>query len=282
MTTINSQEDFLRALSENPQWKDAVRAQILGDELLQLPVQFYAFEKRFDAFGERFDAFEERFDAFEKRFDAFEERFDAFEKRFDGLEERFDTFEQRMETFVTEQTEFNDRVASFMDRQKDFNDKTDANFARIDRRLDTMSSDIAQVKGAHARSETVQDAAGIAMDMGLEYIRTLPRTELAQMAQKAAGGDIPVNLLRSFRQADLVIEAMDGDSTQYIAVEISFTADQREAGRVLRNAGFLTRFTGCPARAAIASVRNDHSLDQQISSGVLYWHSITQRDIEPE
>ena len=43
MTTINSQEDFLRALSENPEWRAAVRAQILGDELLQLPAKFDAF-----------------------------------------------------------------------------------------------------------------------------------------------------------------------------------------------------------------------------------------------
>ena len=43
MAIINTEEDFLRALSENPQWREAVRARILGDELLQLPVQFAAF-----------------------------------------------------------------------------------------------------------------------------------------------------------------------------------------------------------------------------------------------
>ena len=43
MTIINSQEDVLRALRENPEWKDAVRALILGEELLQLPVKFDAF-----------------------------------------------------------------------------------------------------------------------------------------------------------------------------------------------------------------------------------------------
>ncbi len=43
MTTINSQEDLLRALRENPEWKEAVRALILGEELLQLPARFNAF-----------------------------------------------------------------------------------------------------------------------------------------------------------------------------------------------------------------------------------------------
>lgn len=62
MTTISTQEDFLQALRDNPAWREAVRALILGDELLQLPVRFDAFEKRFDAFEQRVDA---RFDRME-------------------------------------------------------------------------------------------------------------------------------------------------------------------------------------------------------------------------
>ena len=226
MTTINSQEDFLRALSENPQWKDAVRAQILGEELLQLPIRFDAFEKRFDA------------------------------------------FENRVETFITE--------------QREFNNQTDANFIRIDRRLDTLTADVAVIKGYNARAETVRQAWDIALDLGLEYVRTLPSTELGQMAQ-AAAGSIPTNELRSFRRADLVIEATDASSnTHYIAAEISFTADRRDSTRAQRNAGLLTRFTGHPARAVVASVKNDQVLDPLIASGAIHWYPIDQRDIEPE
>ena len=41
--TMNSQDDFLDALRSNPQWRDAVRAQILGDDLMQLPRQMAQF-----------------------------------------------------------------------------------------------------------------------------------------------------------------------------------------------------------------------------------------------
>ncbi len=57
MTTINSQEDFLRALSDNPQWKEAVRTQILGEELLGLPARFDAFVERMDTFIEDMKGF---------------------------------------------------------------------------------------------------------------------------------------------------------------------------------------------------------------------------------
>ena len=254
MTTINSQEDFLRALSENPQWKDAVRVQILGEELLQLPVRFGAFEKRFDAFEKRVETF-------------------ITEQR---------EFNNEITSFVTEQREFNNEMTSFVTEQREFNNQTDANFTRIDRRLDTLTVDVAVIKGYNARAETVRQAWDIALDLGLEYVRTLPSAELGQMAQ-AAAGSIPTNELRSFRRADLVIEATDASSnTHYIAAEISFTADRRDSTRAQRNAGLLTRFTGQPARAVVASVKNDQVLDPLIASGAVHWYSIDQRDIEPE
>ena len=53
VTTLNSPEDFLKALDSDPQLKKAVRDRILTEELMQLPL-------RFDTFGKRFDAFEKR------------------------------------------------------------------------------------------------------------------------------------------------------------------------------------------------------------------------------
>jgi hypothetical protein len=261
MTTINSQEDFLRALTDNPQWKEAVRAQILGEELLQLPVRFNAFMERMTLFIAEMTAFVSD----QKQFNA-------------GMT----LFVADQEQFNAEQRQFNAGMKLFVDNQEQFNARTDAHFARIDRRFDTISNDIAQVKGGHARAVVVDNAAVIALDMGFQYTRTLSRLELALMAQRARGGDIPSNELESFRNADLIIEAKDGAEIHYIAVEASFTTDYRDTVRAQRNARFLTRFTDCPAHAAIASVRNDHAADAQIASGVIHWHRIAQRDLDPE
>ena len=53
MAMINTEADFLRALSDHPEWKASMRAQILGEELLQLPVQFQAFVQRQQQFNDR-------------------------------------------------------------------------------------------------------------------------------------------------------------------------------------------------------------------------------------
>ena len=222
MTTINNQDDFLGALRNNPQWRDAVRAQILGDDLMELPAKFNAFMEEQKTHNEKLDGFVEKIDA-------------------------------------------------FVDEQR-------TTHANLDTRLDRMESDSGTMKGYFARTRSVQDAQGIASDMGLEFIRTLSAADLSDMARNALSRDIG----RSFRNADLVIAATDGNDTRYIAMEVSFTADRRDCDRAIRNAELITRFTGKPAQAAVASVRNDREAEEAVASGAVYWHPLEDRTPNPE
>ena len=192
MTTINTLDDFLQALDANPSWREAVRSRILGEELLQLPVQF--------------------------------------------------------STFVTKQQEWNAKQDAWNAKQDTWNENATIRFNRIE-------ADMSSLKGEYARIRTIQDARGIAEDLGLEYVRTLTNDDLNGMAK----GNLDQDVLRSFRNADLVVEATYGTATRFIAMEISYTADQRDCSRAIRNAELITRFTGKPARAAVASVRNDQN-----------------------
>ena len=124
MTTINNQDDFLEALRNNPAWREAVRALILGDELLQLPV------------------------------------------RFDAFVQEFETFAQEQSAFAREQS---------------------ARTANLEERVGRVENDMGTLKGDFARTRTVQDAPGIASDMGLQFFRTLSARELGDMA----GSNLP-------------------------------------------------------------------------------------------
>ena len=239
MTLINNQEDFLRALEENPQWKAAVRALILGEELLQLPARVNAFADQMAAFADR----QEQFNAQQRQFNA-------------------------------EQTEFNAQQRQFNAEQRQFNES----FAR---RLSRIEGDISNFRGAYARDSVIRNAAAITAEMGLEYVRTVPPEELVLMSRRAAD-NISNNQLRSFRDADLVIEASDGNSTHYIAVETSYTADQRDTDRAERNVQFLENFTGQTAHAVIASVRNDRYVNSRVESEAISWYPLPDRGPEPE
>ena len=201
MTTINTLDDFLQALDANPSWREAVRARILGEELLQLPV-------------------------------------------------RFEAFAQEQKTWNT----------------------------NVEARLNRIEGDMSGLKGEYARTRAIQDARGIAEDRGLEYVRTLTNDNLNGMAR----GNLDRDVLRSFRNADLVIEATYGTATRFIAMEISYTADQRDCSRAIRNAELITRFTGEPALAVIASVRNDQAAAAAVESGAVYWHPLEDRTPDRE
>ena len=229
MTTINSQDDSLEALRNNPQWRDAVRAQILGEDLMQLPVKFDAFVEEQRAQNEKFDSF----------------------------------VEEHRTTHINMDARLN---------------RIDARFDRTDARLDRMEGDFGTIKGDFARTRTVQDAQGISSDMGLEFVRALSATDLSQMA----GNTLPRDVGRSFRNADLVIEATDGTGARYIAMEVSHAADLRDCNRAIRNAGLIESFTGKPAQAAVASVRNDREAAEEVESGEVYWHQLEDRTPSPE
>ncbi len=292
MTTINNQDDFLEALRNNPQWRDAVRAQILGEDLLQLPVKFDAFAEDQRAQNEKFDAFTEEQRAQNEKFDAFmeeqraqNEKFDAFMEEQKAQNEKFDAFmeEQRaqnekFDAFMEEQGSQNEKFDAFVEEHRTTHINIDARLDRIDTRLDRMEGDFGTIKGDFARNRTVQDARNIAYDMGLEFVRTLGSDDLREMA----GNTLPRNVGRSFRNADLVVEVTDGTGTRYIAMEVSFTADIRDCDRAVRNARLIESFTGKPAQAAVASVRNDREAAEAVESGAVYWHQLEDRTPIPE
>ena len=66
MTTINTIEDLIRLLDENPQWAEALRVRLLTRELIELPARFASFavetNERFTQIDQRFAQVDQRFD----------------------------------------------------------------------------------------------------------------------------------------------------------------------------------------------------------------------------
>ena len=83
--------------------------------------------------------------------------------------------------------------------------------------------------------------------------------------------------LKSFRLSDIAMRVEDGDGeTCYVAVEASYTADDRDTTRAGRNAKYLTRFTGRPAVAVIASVHLDRRIEWIVESDEFVWYEMDE------
>ena len=193
----------------------------------------------------------------------------AANKRFEAIETRLD----RMEDDLTELKGGQARMQGGQARMQD-------DLSLLKRGHARMQDDLSVLKGGHARNAAERQAGLIAEDLGLEYVRTLTFDDIRNLVRSHDTTDIPVNDLRSFRLADLVVEAAQEGDACYVAVEISFTANGRDTKRALRNAGFLTRFTGRRAYAVVASVQVDDRIRDILDDGDVSWHRLDRKTLD--
>lgn len=186
------------------------------------------------------------------------------------LPERFAQFATYVNDFIEEQKAFNGRVEEFITDQKAVN-------RRVDR-------DLGILKGNAARRLLQLHHDTILEIFQLDFVRTLGRDDLSRMVRNSGvATQIEFGQRRSFYAADLVLEGTDAEGiTHYVDAEGAFTADHRDTNRARRNAEFLTRFTGCTAHPMVASVSNDHEVQELVNAGAINWFQLDPRELEAE
>ena len=176
------------------------------------------------------------------------------------LPERFARFAAYGSDFIETQKAFNTRVKEFITDQKAIN-------RRVER-------DLGVLKGNAARRLLQLHHDAILEIFQLDFVRTLGRDDLSRMVHDSGTAtQIEFGQRRSC-YADGI--------THYLASEASFTADHRDTDRAKRNTEFLTRFTGCAAHAMVASVSNDHEVQELGETGAMGWFQLDDRELEAD
>ena len=107
--------------------------------------------------------------------------------------------------------------------------------------------------------------------------------DLWDMIDAADATDISHDELVSFTRGDLIVRATDaGGEDCYLAVEASFTVHRRDRIRAMRNARFLTRFTGRPAYAVVAGLQINEQERERVSRDNLIYYEIKESALEPD
>ncbi len=283
MNAIDTIEDLMQILDENPEWLEAMRARLLTRELLELPEKLTQLAARVDTLAAKMDRFVE---ATNQRFDRLETKVDGLETKVDGLETRVDRLETKVDDLTTEVsvlgTKVGDLTTEVGDLTTEVGDLT-TDMGRLGTRVKSIEDSVGLLKGAHARNAALGEASSIAREMGLLRTKDLSRDDLWTLIDRADLRGIPANQLKSFRRADLIMEATDSEGEiYYIAVEISFTANGRDTTRAMRNAEFLTRFTGKQAHAAVAGRYRDNRIQSYIESGEIFWYPLDPEVLDAE
>ena len=117
----------------------------------------------------------------------------------------------------------------------------------LETKFDGVRDDLALVKGGHARSAMVHNLPRIADEFGFQFIAAMPQTTVIEFAKMAKARGEEEGQIASFKNADMVMHVLDDKGQPaYVAIEASFTVDSNDVSRAVRNAGYLTQFTGTP------------------------------------
>ena len=157
---------------------------------------------------------------------------------------------------------------------------------KVDRLQDEVrqiTTDLAPIRGAHARDAAQRAIRRIARIVNCRLKEQLNDDDLQDFTANNDTTGITPEDLRSFKNADIVLRANHRDSGEihYIAVEASFTGGEDDTRRALRNARYLTRFTGQPAHAVLAALRLTQEAEATISQGDVTWYETGRRHLEP-
>ncbi len=213
--------------------------------------------------------------------------------------ERLEAVTQRNSDNIARLTEATQRTSDRIERLEAVTQHNSDNIARLTEatqrnsdNIDNLSQEvkrinnsIGELKGNAARRALNWHFGYIADAMGFRLRNTLTRHDRWDMAHRQDISDIPVGQRRSFYEADLVMEVTDrAGEIHYIAVEASYTADTRDSDRAIRNAKFLTRFTGRPAHAAVVGRHYDYTIQALIEEkeSAIHWYPLKDEDFTPD
>ena len=154
---------------------------------------------------------------------------------------------------------------------------------RLQEEVRQITTDLAPIRGAHARDATQRAVRRIARIVNCRLQEQLNDDDLYDFTANNDTTGITPEDLKSFENADIVLRASHRDTgeIQYIAVEVSFTGGEDDTRRALRNARYLTRFTGQPAHAVVAALRLTPEAEEAISQGDVTWYETERRHLEP-
>ena len=158
--------------------------------------------------------------------------------------------------------------------------------AKVDRLQDEVrqiTTDLAPIRGSHARDAAQRAVRRIARIVNCRLQEQLNDDDLYDFTANNDTTGITPEDLKSFENADIVLRSSHRDSGEihYIAVEASFTGGEDDTRRALRNARYLTRFTGQPAHAVVAALRLTPEAEAAIRQGNVTWYETERRHLEP-
>ena len=197
--------------------------------------------------------------------------------------EKIDLVLESLAQLREERSSDNAAVAKRFEKMDERFEKIDERFEKMDERFEKMERHLGYLKGSHAASAMRRNAILVAHDMGYQLVAQMPREMVVSFSNMARAANKPLDDVRSFENADLVLLAKDdAGSPSYIAVEASFTIAMSDIRRAKRNAEYLEQFTGLPSKGVVAGVEIESGQRQNADHAGVHYYQIPVRHLEAD
>ena len=294
MTTINTPDDLIQGIRNDPNFRATVRRELLTAELLEVPTRLSTLEKGITALVESTEAINRRLDSMDGRFDTMDSRFDSVDGRFDTMDSRFDSVDGRL-----------DSIESDVKMVRRDTDGLGEAFRREVRAQSSFRGNYAQ--GA-SRGRTIHIAGDLARSLGLGRVKTrlvprsMPQMWLEENYETVEALGLRERAWETFLVPDVLVEVRnlrapnDTAPAFYIAVEASYTAYMEDMLRATDHAKILRSVTGLDAYPVVSSVMIVDELAEVLGSTLYedaeqftrsddadaaYWYRLDSADLRP-
>ena len=221
-TTVNDISDIVRILREQPEWADALRGILLGEEILKLPAMVAELVESNKLI---------------------QERLDRLEGRMDGLDGRMDRLEGRM-----------DGLEGSMDELKDGMVKLESRMDRLEGEVGNLVGHNLEVRAHHNIASLVHEELNIARIRVLKSL-SLPSYDIISNLIDAAEDAGRISMEQGFQvmQLDIILSAefKEDRSRVGVAIEVSRIIDDSDITRARERADMLSAAVETPTIAAV-------------------------------
>ena len=237
--TIETTEDFLRALRGNEDFLAAARREILTQELLALPEKFAAYSERTD---QRLDVLTAEVDVLNGKFDVMADDFTDITGKFDVLNGKFDVLNGKFDVLNGKFDVLNGK----------FDVMTD-DFADITGKFDVMTDDFADVKGRIFGSDIARTGLSRMVSRfrvrGTRIVRLAEDNRVSQDFNEAVWDAIDDGALSEYERerltvTDMIVRCRLGKEPApeaYIVAEASYRIDNDDIDKVKASADAILK-----------------------------------------
>ncbi len=239
MTSINTFEDILQAMEQNPALRDAMRRHLLTEELLQLPAQVSRLEELVADIAAKLAELTGVLARFMEQTNLAMAR----------LNERQDRLEADVAELKTDVAGLKEGQARLEQGQA----KLEQGQARMSGQLGRLIGSDYEQKAARLVGRRLRQQLGIGQAEILRAITVPGNTGLTSLLDRAIeAGAVSYEEADDLELADLVLRGLDaGETAVHVVAEVSLTIRDEDIRRAARRAAILGRASGGPTRPAV-------------------------------